>query len=128
MYNKNKLYKTLGLSLSRDVLNYDFLKNGLGMVSPSHFVYDFSREMFLILYSINWSIFVVWLSFLLGILGKMCIAIVFFPGLNAINFEIKLILLIQPFFYMTKMSIQKFEHLENKIRFQDEIKSIFHDF
>ena len=38
---------------SRDMLNFDFLEKGLGIVSPLHFVYDFSREMVLILYSIN---------------------------------------------------------------------------
>ena len=35
------------------MLNFDFLKKGLGIVSPTHFVYDFSKKMFLKLYSIN---------------------------------------------------------------------------
>ena len=30
-----------------------FLDAGLGIVSPAHFVYDFLRKMFLMLYSIN---------------------------------------------------------------------------
>ena len=47
-----KLFKTLHYR-SRDMLNFDFLVKGLGIVSPAHFVYDFSRKMFLILYSIN---------------------------------------------------------------------------
>ena len=33
------------------MLNFDFLKNGLRIASPPHFVYDFSRKMFLKLYS-----------------------------------------------------------------------------
>ena len=33
------------------MLNFDFLEKGLGIVSPPHFVYDFSRKMFLKLYS-----------------------------------------------------------------------------
>ena len=33
------------------MLNLDFLGKGLGIVSPPHFVYDFSRKMFLKLYS-----------------------------------------------------------------------------
>ena len=34
------------------MLNFDFLeKSGLGLVSPPHFVYDFSRKMFLVLCS-----------------------------------------------------------------------------
>ena len=51
-YNKNKLYKTLDY-LSSDKLNFDFLEKGLGLVSPPHSVHDFSRKMFLMLYSIN---------------------------------------------------------------------------
>ena len=29
------------------MLNFDFLENGVGIVSPPHFVYDFSRKMLL---------------------------------------------------------------------------------
>ena len=29
------------------MLNFDFLENSLGIVSQPHFVYDFSRKMFL---------------------------------------------------------------------------------
>ena len=39
-YNKNKLCKSLDY-WSRDMLNFEFSKNGLGLVSPQHFVYDF---------------------------------------------------------------------------------------
>ena len=35
------------------MLNFDFLDKGHGIVSPANFVYDFSMEMFLMLYSIN---------------------------------------------------------------------------
>ena len=52
VYKKNKLYKTLDYS-SRDMLNFDFLEKGLRIVFTSHFEYDFSRKMFLILYSVN---------------------------------------------------------------------------
>ena len=45
-YNKNKLYKTLGY-WSRGMLNFNFSEKGLGIVSPSHFVHDFPRKMFL---------------------------------------------------------------------------------
>ena len=75
-YNRNKQYKTLNY-WSRDVLNFDFLKEGLGIVSPPHFVYDFSRKIFLMLHSINWPSFIAWLPLLLDILGNMWIAIVF---------------------------------------------------
>ena len=35
------------------MLNFDFLKKGPGIVSTPHFVYDFSRKMFLMLYSVD---------------------------------------------------------------------------
>ena len=35
------------------MLSFDFLGKSLGIVSPSHFVYTFSRKMFLILHSVN---------------------------------------------------------------------------
>ena len=35
------------------MLNFVFLKKGLGIVSARRFVYDFSRKIFLMLYSIN---------------------------------------------------------------------------
>ena len=33
--------------------NFDFTEKSLGIVTPPYFVYDFSRKMFLMLYSIN---------------------------------------------------------------------------
>ena len=59
-YNKNKLYNIL-CCWSRDVLNFHILWKSLGLAFPPHFVYDFSRKIFLILYSTNWSSFIVWL-------------------------------------------------------------------
>ena len=35
------------------MLNFDFLEKGLGIVSVSQFVYDFSSKMFLMLYFVN---------------------------------------------------------------------------
>ena len=90
LYNKTRLHETLVHS-PRDILNFDFFKKDLGIVSPPHFAYDFSRKMFLILYSIKWPNFIVWFPLLLTILGDMCIAIVSFPGCGVINFVINLI-------------------------------------
>ena len=69
-YNRNKLFKNL-CYWSRDMLNFDFLDKGVGIVSPAHFVYDFSTKLFLVLYSINWPNFITWLPLLLEILGNM---------------------------------------------------------
>ena len=86
---KNKLYKTLGYWF-RDVLNFFFLEKGLGILSPQHLEYDFSRKISLMSYSINCPNFFVWLPLLLEILDIMCIAIVCFPGCDVINFKLTL--------------------------------------
>ena len=80
------------------------------------------------LYSINWPNFMAWLPLLFEILGNMCIAIVCYPGCDVMDFEINLIILIKPFFYMRKKSRQKLRYLENEKSFFGEIKSIFHHF
>ena len=58
------------------MLNFDILDNGLGIVSPAHYVYGFSTKMFLMLYSFNRPNVTVWMPFLPEILGNICIAIV----------------------------------------------------
>ena len=110
---------------SRDMLNFNFSEKSLGLVSPPHYVYDFSREIFLMLHSSNWPYFVAWLILVLEILGNTCITIVCQPGCDVIKFEINLIFLIKPFRYMTKKSRQKYKYLENKKSFWGEIKNIF---
>ena len=52
VYDKSKLYKMLDFEC-RGMLNFGFLEKGLRTVSRSHFMYDFSTKMFLILYTIN---------------------------------------------------------------------------
>ena len=47
------------------MLNFAFLEKNLGIVSPPHFLYNFSRKMFLMLCSINWPNIIIWLSLLL---------------------------------------------------------------
>ena len=93
------------------MLNINFPEKGLGLVSPPYFVYDFSRKMVLILYSINWPNFIIWLPLLLDISGNgrltifVFIAGVCFSVCDVINFEINVILtsikliLIKPFFW-----------------------------
>ena len=58
------------------MLNFNFSEKGLGIVSPTHFAYEFSRKMFLMLHSTNQPNLIVWLPLLLEILGDMCITIV----------------------------------------------------
>ena len=113
---------------SRGMLNFESLEMGLGLVSPTHYVHDFSRKIFLMLYSINWANFIAWLPLLLEILGGTRIVIIYFPVFDVINFWINLNVLIMPFSYLTKKSEQKFKYLNNEKSFQIEIKSIFHHF
>ena len=77
------------------MINFDILEKGLGIISSAYFVYDFSRIMFHMLYSINSPNSIVWLPLLLEILGYMCIAIVCLQGCDVINFENNLIFLIK---------------------------------
>ena len=126
-YNKNKLYKTLNY-WSRDMLNLNFSEKGLGLISTLHFVYNVSRKMFLMLYSTNWSNFIVWMSLLLEIMDNICVVIICQPACDVIKFQINLIFLIKLFCCMTKNSRQKLKHLENEKSFWSEIKSIFHHF
>ena len=58
------------------MLNFTFLEKGQGIFSPSHFVYDFSRKRFLMLYSTKWPNFIDRLPSLFEILMNMYIAIV----------------------------------------------------
>ena len=41
------------------MLNFNFSEKCLGLGSPTHFVYDFSTKMFLMLHFINWPNFIV---------------------------------------------------------------------
>ena len=82
----------------KDMLNFTFLEKSFEIVSAPYFLYDFSRKMSLMLYSINWPNFIVWLILLLEILFNVLNTIVSLPGCNVLNFEIDLIFLIKPFF------------------------------
>ena len=72
-------------------------KEILELVSLPHFRYGFWRKVFLLLYSITWPIFNVWLSLPREILGNMYIVIVSQPGCDVKNFKINLFFLIKPF-------------------------------
>ena len=78
------------------MINFDFLEKGLGLVSQPHFVYDFSRKMFLMSYHINGPNFIIWLTLPLETLDNMGIAIVCFPDSDVTNFEFNFFYLIQP--------------------------------
>ena len=99
------------------MVNFNFPEKDLGLVSPPHFMYDFSRKIFLMLYSVKWPTFIVWLPLLLEILDNITCC----PVYDVINFEINHIFLIKSLFQITKKSGQKYEYLKNEKSYQYEI-------
>ena len=108
----------VGLTMkTRNKLNFDFLWKGLGLASPPYLAYDFPRKSFLMLCSINWPNFIVWLSLLLQILDIMYIVITGCQVCDVQNFGINNSFLFYQFFYITKMLAQNCKHLENEQNF-----------
>ena len=62
------------------MLNFDFREKDLGIVFPSHFVYDFSKNTYFMLRCINWPNVIAWLPFLLEILVNMRVVIVWWKA------------------------------------------------
>ena len=92
------------------MLHFDVFKKNSGIVSPSCFVYVFSRKTFLVLYSLTWPIFFFWFLLLIQIFDNIYIAIVCFTGCDVINFGVNLNFLTKPVFLhdrklKTKISI-----------------------
>ena len=94
----------------------------MGLASPLHWVYDFSKKS-------HFSFYIpltdqISLSLLYEILDNICIVIICCPVCDVINLEIDLSFPIKTFFYITTKSEQKCKHPS----FWQEIKSIFHHF
>ena len=62
--------------------------SGLELVSLPHFLHDFWRKIFPLLFSITWPNFIFWLALLSEILGNICIVIVCKASCDIIHFEI----------------------------------------
>ena len=118
----------LDIQQSTDLLNFCFLEKGPGLVSSRCVLCHFSRKVFLMLYSINWQNFMVWLPLLLEILEDMCIVIICFPISEVMKFEIKISLLMKLFPTWPKKSEQKFKYLQKERSFLSEMKSTFQHF
>ena len=84
----------------------------LGLFYPPHFVYDFSRKIFLLKGKISFHFFTSW-----GI-GKYAYCSYLFLGLWRINFEINLAFLSSRFSTLPKKSGQKFKYLRTKRAFK----------
>ena len=48
----------------------------------------------------------------------MCIAVIYNPGCDAMNFEVNVIFLIKPFFLHDQKVVTKYKYLESENRFQ----------
>ena len=79
-YNKNKLYKTLDY-WSSVMLNFDFSEKGLKVVYLLHFVYDFSRKIFLMLFILTDQIYHCLIDFTLWDIGQYVYCNCLFPRL-----------------------------------------------
>ena len=108
---------------------FGFFRKGSGNSFPPHlfppYVW-FLRKMFVMLCSINWLIFVVWLLYVLRY-WTICVLKLFLISLWRRKFWNWAIFLIKPFLCMTKKSRQE-KYFDNEKSFQGEIKSIFHRF
>ena len=82
-------------------------KRGLELVSLPDFLHDLWRKTLFLLYSINWPNFIVWLLLLREVLGNMGIVTDNYAGYYILNFEIKIIFLIKPFFLHKQKSRDK---------------------
>ena len=94
--------------------NFDFWGKDLRLVSPTHFMDDLSTKIFLMLYSISFPNFIVWLSLLFEVLGNFCTEL------------LKLTLTFSSSRFPTwpKQSEQKFKYVPNEQSFSWEIKII----
>ena len=101
-----------------------FLKKGVGLVSPPYFVDDFSRKIFLMLCSVNWTNFFVLLSLFLEISDNMCVAIVCYPVCDIINFEIYVSVTSQKIKFYIKDFFSKCDQIrsfQSAVTFSEEI-------
>ena len=98
-YAKMRLSKYIETKLQNTHIKlFKNAKIGVELGSLLHFFHFFWRKIFILLYSINWLNFIVWLYLLREILSSVYIPIVCLQGCDVMNFEINLTFLIEPFF------------------------------
>ena len=110
-YNKNKLYKILDC-WCRDMLNFDSLEKCLNKFSTTFCVWFSKKNIFHVIFY-QLTKFHCLIAFTSWNIGQYVYCSCLLTRVWRHNFEIKLIFLIKPFFYMTKKSRQKFKYREN---------------
>ena len=83
------------------------LFNNMKRSNLPYFSYNFRRKIFILLCSINWPNFIVWLALLCKILGNICILIICKPGFDTMNFEVNHIFLIKLFLLLDQNVVIK---------------------
>ena len=74
-YNKANVF--LEISYTKCGRETNFFKEGFELVSLPHFLYEFQKKIFLLLYSLSWPHFNAWLPLPRKIMGNICLVIVF---------------------------------------------------
>ena len=75
------------------MFNFVFSEKSLELVSSPHFLHDFFKKIYPLLYSIKWQDPIVWLPLHLEILSNVCIVLVCYPGCNIIDLKLNLVFL-----------------------------------
>ena len=60
------------------MLDFEFLRNGLGIVSPPHFVYDFSKKCFLLTFLFSYCLL---LTITILLTDQICVPVIVEPVL-----------------------------------------------
>ena len=125
-YNKTMLQTTC----FHLILSFLKIKRSLELVSMCHFLHNFWRKIFPLLYSINWPNFIVWLPLVWEIWATCVLQL--FVNQVVTSWILKLTLsfssIIFPFFLHDQLPWQKLKYLENGKSIYHEIKNIFHHF
>ena len=80
---------------------------GPELVSLLHFLRNIWKNIFFLLYTINWRSFIVCFFLLREILGRMCIVLVCWPDCDVMKFEVNIIFLVKPFFQQSQKVVTK---------------------
>ena len=106
------------------MLNFSFSEKRLGLVSLSHFVYDFWRNMFLMLHSINWPNSIVWYHLYFSKYWATCVLRLFAnQALTSKNLKLTLSLLSSRFAIWPKIQGKNLNILRTKRAFEVKWKA-----
>ena len=106
------------------MLNFNFSQKGLELVPSTHFVYDFSKKMFHVIFYYLTKFYCL-IDFSSWNIGQYVYYNCLLTSLWRHTFETNFIFLIKPFCFMTKKPRQKLQYFEDEKSFSGEIKKHF---